>query len=75
VLGAGRLRLASTTQQGRPSMSAGSGADSARPPSSPLGVRQAPIAPASEIAARDESRSVTSVVVPAQLRYPSLTAR
>ena len=66
---------ASTTQLARPSISTASGSPSSRPPSSAPGYRHAPMAPASWMAARAESRSVTSVVVPAQLRRPSLTVR
>ena len=64
-----------TYQQGRPSMSASSGTVKLRLRSIGPGYRHEPIGPASEMAARSESRSVTSVLVPAQLRRPSLTAR
>ena len=64
-----------TNQQGRPSMSAGAGTVKVRLRSSGPGYRHDPIGPASEMAARAESRSVTRVLVPAQLRRPSLTAR
>ena len=63
-----------TYQQGRPSMSASSGTVKLRLRSIGPGYRHEPIGPASEMA-RSESRSVTSVLVPAQLRRPSLTAR
>jgi hypothetical protein len=56
-------------------MSASSGTVKLRLRSIGPGYRHEPIGPASEMAARSESRSVTSVLVPAQLRRPSLTAR